>query len=363
MIPEIVRPIVLEMKKRLEINCFQFENKNRLSRILPLQWLIPTYFYFDIVLFTLCLALLLWLVSCVVSYDGYQDFAYWKTGLGLTKVPEDIPVQATRVYLYHNSISQVKVAAFSNLTQCEVLSLASNLITELHGDMWTGLKLMHSLSLDSNRIQEVRSDMFYGLRGLKWLDLRNNEIREIAPATFFRLKSCTRLWLNGNHLTEIRNDMWQLMESLEALYLGQNEIQVLHPNAFSSIVNLKTLYLADNDIMEIRANLWYGLSSLERISLNDNNQVILQPNAFSGLPNVKRLELRNTQIKSFPDQFKPNQNLLLDLTENWLLCDWDLCWLPRGEAAGRITWLDSRPACAVGNWKDHARTCLQLEDN
>ncbi len=74
-----------------------------------------------------------------VVYDGESK--------SLTQVPDDIPLNATKVNLSFNRITRIRAGAFSRLSECTWLSLYSNRLTSieaggLQGKFWETLMFL-----------------------------------------------------------------------------------------------------------------------------------------------------------------------------------------------------------------------------
>ena len=257
--------------------------------------------------------------------DEYtEDRDYYKVNLGLTQIPDDIPMDARRVFLRLNNITRVPANAFSELAQC------------------------FFLQLDENPISEVQPGAFKGLTGLKLLGLNHVLIERLYVNMFSDLVHCTSLSMHSNQISEVEPGTFNGLINVENLFLNNNKLTALMAGIFQGLMAVEYITLYENMITFIEDNTFAGLKRLERISLNGNNLATLPENVFSHLPRPLELGLHDHVYRQTPD--------------NPLQCDAALCWLKQGELQGTITWFyhdphpDSprKPECADGidwdNW-------------
>lgn len=105
--------------------------------------------------------------------------------------------------------------------------------------------------LDGNIFPELASHAFIGRRKLKVLFLNNSNIEVISNRTFFGLKNLEMLNLARNRLAHLIDYEFDGLDSLKELYLQDNLISTIHKNALSSLQKLKTLRLDNNRMTQI----------------------------------------------------------------------------------------------------------------
>ena len=231
--------------------------------------------------------LVLFLLDIVICRDEYTDDGkFYKTDSGLLRVPEDIPMAATGVYLNSNLITTIKSNAFIRLSQCQILVLQSNFITNVENDAFNGLRNLKELNLQGNRILRVRTNMF-------------------------------------SHL-----------EQCEELNLYDNKVATVEPKAFIGLDNLKVLWLSVNQITELGDDVFIGLGCLQQLYLDRNKLITVNTNTFSHLPRPLQFVLTYPELEG----------------NNPLICDSRMCWLKQEENDGTITWYRDprhyKPECA-----------------
>ncbi|KAL9874779.1 G-protein coupled receptor rickets isoform 3-T8 [Glossina fuscipes fuscipes] len=136
---------------------------------------------------------------------------------GITDVPVNLCRQSPRLKsleLKTNSLQRIPI--LGNCRELRLLDLSSNLIENLQGRPFYGLKQLHDLLLSYNRIQMITQDAFLGISKLQLLDLE------------------------GNQISYIHKDAFIAFSSLEDLNLGNNIFPELPSNGLQRLLHLKT---------------------------------------------------------------------------------------------------------------------------
>ena len=248
----------------------------------------------------------------------YLDGVHWNIDSGLTEVPNDIPVQAKKVYLFADDISEINPGEFKYLSSCK--------------ELW----------MEDNQLSHIAKDMWNGLDSLNLLYLSRNDINDLDPGAFSTLPRIKELWLDENEMTVLSSGTFQGLTSLEMLDLSYNYVSDIENGAFSNLTNCFELWLDGNELREIRAGMWEGLNVLELLSIEGNKFITIQDGGFSDHVNTHILE--NNKLKTFTeevwrseDELHLNKNLFqleLALNGNPLQCDSRLCWMKEGEMDG-----------------------------
>ena len=221
----------------------------------------------------------------------YTDGNYHRDGCGLTQVPTNIPADARKVYLSNNQITNIRIGAFSQLTNC----------TEL----W----------LNNNTLTIIEAADFVGLQSLKELILENNFITEIQTFAFIHLKRCSEISIKGNRLTHVSVNMFIGLPFLEKLSLSDNRISNIEPGAFAKLSKLMILDLSKNNISSFAPET-FTQQTLSIIDLQGNQLTSLERNVFGS---------------------QHPSNITVLLSDNPLQCDGRLCWIKEAERDGWIT--------------------------
>lgn len=136
------------------------------------------------------------------------------------KLPDQIPMDATQIYLDGNSLKELSSHAFIGRKRLKILFLNNTNIEIIQNRTFFGLKELELLQLDHNKITELNGVEFLGLDNLKELYLHNNKINSIQNDTFSHLKYLQHLRLDHNKIIEI--NLWNLPSGLKDVRLSMN---------------------------------------------------------------------------------------------------------------------------------------------
>lgn len=147
------------------------------------------------------------------------------SGLGLTSIPEDIPVKTVylllqgnslteigynntfgnrhlkhlkKLYLHSNAIVDIAPGSFENVSNIDTLLLHFNSLQSLTTDMFNGLTELTHFWLNDNFIQSIDGDVFVGMTKLKEMYLYNNLLQDLSHLNFTTLHSMHHLLMNDN---------------------------------------------------------------------------------------------------------------------------------------------------------------------
>ncbi|KAK0089180.1 hypothetical protein PV325_008626 [Microctonus aethiopoides] len=158
-------------------------------------------------------------MTCPSNCTCYHDQSWsanvvdCSAGGHVNRLPEQIPMDATRLYLDGNDLRIIASHAFIGRKKLKVLFLNASNIEIVQNRSFNGLRDLEDLHLQDNRIKELRGHEFEGLENLKVLYLHGNEISTIANRTFAPLRSLKILRLQSNRLTTLT--VWTLPTSIE----------------------------------------------------------------------------------------------------------------------------------------------------
>ena len=298
----------------------------------------------------------------IMALDNYtEDYLFYKTYMKLEEIPDEIPNQARGVYLFGNLLTEVRGAAFINLTSCLELSLSENIISEIHPRAFSGLYNLENFTLERNELTNLTVEMWQGLTKLKRLDLGRNHISQIELDCFASLKNIERLSLQENSIDEIKEEMLHGLNSLTKLLLCCNNIDSV---SFPRLGKLLFLDLSYNNLRNLGSDTFDGkLFSLKELDLGMNTLVTIEDGSFRNMSKLTFLHLGNNKLEKFiPDVFDPDDfpdghpsYLELDLSYNPIGCNQELCWLQEASEDGWLLW-----ATGIGLY--HQR-CFKDPDN
>lgn len=113
-------------------------------------------------------------------------------------VPEQIPMDATEIYL------------------------DGNVLKELGNHVFIGKKRLQVLYLNNSNINSIQNRTFNGIESLRVLHLENNNLEVLRHTQFTRLQNLNELYLQDNKIRVIENDTFNYLPSLEYLNLDNN---------------------------------------------------------------------------------------------------------------------------------------------
>merc|ERR1719438_439403 len=123
----------------------------------------------------------------------------------LTRVPREIPMDATAVYLDRNKMSHLGPEIFLGRSKVTTLFLNNSNINGLSNGTFLGLSALKELYLDHNEIEIIETGHFAGLNELEKLRLDHNKIHWISEAILGILSKLRVLTLHDNQVT-CKND-------------------------------------------------------------------------------------------------------------------------------------------------------------
>lgn len=136
-------------------------------------------------------------------------------------LPDQIPMDATQIYLDGNSFPTVNSHAFIGRKKLRILFLNGSAIETIQNRTFNGLAGLKLLHLGQNRLQQLNGYEFVGLDNLRELYLQQNLLQSIEVETFVMLRQLRMLRLDGNRLSTL--NVWRLpSDSLVDLRLSEN---------------------------------------------------------------------------------------------------------------------------------------------
>ena len=197
------------------------------------------------------------LIVCPLARDEYtSDRKYYKDFLRLTAIPTNIPKDAVQVYLRHNMVSNIKVNAFSGLSECTLLDLQNNLISEVEPGAFNGLGNLTDLDLSYNRLSTLKIGMLQGLVAVEYLSFHFNLVSSIEDNTFANLMRLKELNLAVNRLESLSPGVFCGLESIEIMNLAGNPLTSLPRDVFKHLPRPLSLQLYGNRLECDTALCW-----------------------------------------------------------------------------------------------------------
>ncbi|KAJ3601909.1 hypothetical protein NHX12_029670 [Muraenolepis orangiensis] len=145
------------------------------------------------------------------------------SGRGLTRLPQDIPLDVRRLLLADNWIPRIPA---------DFLVLYSDLVY---------------LDLRNNSLSHIEVGTLSTSSRLVFLDLGSNNLTEIPKGTFGESRSLIKLRLGNNpYLSAVNEDAFLGLTSLRELELERNALSTLQVGALSQLPSLRLVRLEGN---------------------------------------------------------------------------------------------------------------------
>ncbi|XP_049846539.1 toll-like receptor Tollo [Schistocerca gregaria] len=168
-------------------------------------------------------------MTCPTNCTCYHDQSWTANAVNCAssgydgQLPEQIPMDATQLYLDGNDFRSLGSHAFIGRKRLKILFLNASGVEIIHNRTFNGLKELELLHLEDNRLRELRGYEFDGLESLKELYLHRNFITSIHNSTFSPLRHLKVLKLDNNRISHYA--VWTLPASLTELTLSNNSWQ------------------------------------------------------------------------------------------------------------------------------------------
>nr|XP_033320926.1 toll-like receptor Tollo [Megalopta genalis] len=156
-------------------------------------------------------------MTCPDNCSCYHDHS-WSSNVvdcsnaGYKHVPEQIPMDATEIYLDGNDLGELASHVFIGKRQLEVLYLNNSGIAALHNCTFNGVRALRVLHLEDNSLRELRGFEFDQLERMSELYLDHNAIAAVGNTTFRKMQSLEVLRLDSNRIVDFRP--WDALPSV-----------------------------------------------------------------------------------------------------------------------------------------------------
>ena len=159
-----------------------------------------------------------------------------------------------------------------------------------------------------------------------------NLLRFGSEVSLFQgLYNLSTLRLSHNLMSELRGGIFLDQVLLVQLDLQGCGLARIEPDAFEGLRSLQSLLLQDNNLQLLPGNLLTGMKHLTHLHVDGNNLDFLEENLFDDTPSLLHFTIAHNHLANINDTtFKTMNSTLamLDISNNPLVCDCELKWLP-----------------------------------
>uniref|UniRef100_A0AAR5PYD6 TIR domain-containing protein n=1 Tax=Dendroctonus ponderosae TaxID=77166 RepID=A0AAR5PYD6_DENPD len=133
---------------------------------------------------------------------------------GYKTVPQNIPMDATEIYLDGNDLGELGSHVFIGKKKLEVLFLNNSNVKTLHNQTFNGVNSLRVLHIEDNQLEELRGFEFDQLENINELYLDHNRIGFVGNQTFRNMHHLEVLKLDENRIVNF--PPWQLQQASAA---------------------------------------------------------------------------------------------------------------------------------------------------
>lgn len=195
---------------------------------------------------------------------------------------------------YVREQKMAKMATFKGYNALRVLRVHGCQLSELHWQMFDGLRALRHLSLESNGIVAVPPFALFGAANLRTLSLAHNAIGEMNYRDLAGLLRLQRLDLSANRLEQLSEQTFPPFPSLRLLDLRANPLRALLPMTFG-VMNATRHVLIGSAEQALRlsggAAMFGSLGELRTLRVANATGVTLSQGVFRGLRKVESLRV------------------------------------------------------------------------
>ena len=204
-----------------------------------------------------------------------------------------------------------------------------------------------NLDLSGNYLTDVTGEMFSGLTKLNTMDLANNTIRGFDPGICVKLPALSSLTLNDNQLSTITN-LFNNCPALKTLHVANNLLDMDTFSALNSVFWLTDVDISGNIFTKLPYLMLDRMVFLQNLSIKNGRVMHVDLNAFVGLKKLQRLVISYNEItyihremfQSLPDTMEA-----IGFAGNPLVCQCGTKQVQDWMNSVKLTLLSGTPEC------------------
>lgn len=135
--------------------------------------------------------------------DGSKSRSVLCNDPDLTDIPDNFPLDASKLRIEKTSLSRISSAPFLQLSSLEYLWISFNSLSSISPDTFRGLYALDELRMDGNVLTSFPWECLLDMPSLRLLDLHNNKISSIPAEATMYIRNLTYLDLSSNSLTTV----------------------------------------------------------------------------------------------------------------------------------------------------------------
>lgn len=242
------------------------------------------------------------LTNCTVSgaLNNTEELKVLCYNMGFCKVPSPIPSNVRYLDMSFNSISNIRVGEFDDLSYLRYLNLSDSKISWIQEGTAEHFPHLINLNLANNNLNRVSRGLLDGLADLQVLRLDGNNIEHIDKLAFSNLRNMKVLNLTKNNLQQIANIKPVILSpGLEELLIGSNNFDVFNSYDMPrTSLSLKKIDFSYNPLtkFQITENIFPNLDYLDISYCGQNRTMLWNITDKAFLNSVKVLNLTAVHI-------------------------------------------------------------------
>ncbi|XP_071855222.1 uncharacterized protein [Apostichopus japonicus] len=208
------------------------------------------------------------------------------TGKSLTRIPRNIPLNATAIKFDYNQLECIPTNYMLRFDKLIRFTTIENLLKR----SFLLPSRLYLFDVTGNKLEDI-DYFFIDCRTLSKVDLAENRIKQIPDWVFRNCSRMTDLSFHDNLIEVIGNRNLAGLSSLRLLRLhGLKQLRKIEQLAFRDLFNLETLIIYScHKLDNIPTGLFTNCKKLNKLTLRDNHITRFQDGVFTGLQNLIQL--------------------------------------------------------------------------